>query len=401
MKLYYFDMIGRAEPIRLLLTHAGLKFEDIRIPFPEWPKYKSKFELGQIPVLEIDGKQYCQTTAILEFLGAKYKYIPKNFGQLSKVIFVINTLEDFYEKAYAIVSKMSPLDEKTKAEMLPKVTKEFGPLYLGAIEKLLKENPCKEYIIGKKYTIADFFLLGLYRSLIKDEDFHKHFYDYFTKTHPELNEYLKKRMKDFACYYGEGKLKLYYFDMAGRAEMIRMLLKYVKAPFEDIRIKFDDWGKEKTSGKFPLQQVPVLTCEATGMTLCQTDAIMHWLGKKYDLVPKKAEKFYKVLWWCNTTKDILEGCMRIYLPIPEDKKKEILKTFYENSVPVFLHGMEERLKENKTQEFLVGRKNTIADFYLLGVYRGVIMGGQFNEVKDQLSEYPTLLKYLELKDKQF
>lgn len=352
-------------------------------------------------MLEVDGKQYCQTDAILEFLGAKYKYIPKNFGLFSKVIYVINTLGDFIQKAYAAISNLSPFDEKARAEMLPKVTKEIGPRFLGAIEKVLKENPCKEYIVGNKYTIADFYMLGFYRTLIKDENFRKPFYDYFIKTHPDLNAYLEKRMKDFACYYGEGKLKLYYFDLPGRAEMIRMLLKFVKAPFEDIRMTSDQWGKEKASGKFPLQQLPVLTCEATGMTLAQTDAIMHWLGKKFNLLPKKAEKFYRVLWWCNTAKDILEGCMRTYLPIPEEKKKEILKAFYENSVPVFLRAMEQRLTENKSQEFLVGRKNTIADFYLLGVYRGVIMSGQFNEIKDQLAKYPTLLKYLQLKDKQF
>lgn len=401
MKLYYFDMPGRAEPIRLLLTHAGVKFEDVRIPFQDWPKYKDKFELKQIPVLEVDGKQYCQTMAILEFLGAKYKYIPKNFGMFSKIIFAINTLEDLLAKVYAAVSSMSALDEKTKGEELNKVFTTYGPLYLGALDRLLKENPCKEFIVGNRYSIGDFYLLGAYRTLVADENFKKQFYDKFVEKHPELNAYMEKRMKDFSCYYGQCKLKLYYFDFPGRSEGIRILLNYVKAPFEDIKMKEEDWAKEKTSGKFELQQVPMLECEATGMRLVQTDAIMHWLGKKFGLMPKKAEKFYKVLWWCNTAKDITEGCVRIYLPVPEDKKKEIMAKFYENSVPVLLEGMENRLKSNKTQDFLVGRKNTVADFYLIGVWRGIVVGAGFKEIIGQLSKYPVLQKYIEKKDKEF
>ena len=48
LKFHYFPVYGRGEPIRMLLDHAGVKFEDNKITFADWPALKTsgKFEFG-------------------------------------------------------------------------------------------------------------------------------------------------------------------------------------------------------------------------------------------------------------------------------------------------------------------------------------------------------------------
>ena len=402
MKLYYFDFTGRAEAIRLLLTHANVKFEDVRLKFDEWPKHKDEFELKQLPVLEDNGVRFCQSYAIMEYLGAKHGYLPKCPPELYNVMFVMNTTEDLLMKVYSALSQRSPFDEKGKADALEKLLNADGPLFMGALEKRLQENCCKDFLVGHEYTIADFYVLGVYKNIITNEEWMKAFGHLIAEKFPTLHAYAEKRLKDFNSYYKKCQMKLYYFDMPGRAEMIRVMLKHLNIPFEDIRIKFEDWPKLKVSGKFELQQLPLLECEPCGMHLCQADAIMHRMARKSGLLPIcKPDILYQVVWWCNTLKDIMEGAFKGFLPIPEEKKKQMRVEFFTKTVPVLFQAMEAKLKANASHEFLVGEKYTMADFYLIGVWRAVVMNPMFGEFKELVAKTPLLNEYFEKKNKLF
>jgi hypothetical protein len=52
--------------------------------------------------------------------------------------------------------------------------------------------------------------------------------------------------------------KLIYFNLRGRGEVARLIFKYVKQNFEDVRVKSSDWPELKTltpTGKLPILEI--------------------------------------------------------------------------------------------------------------------------------------------------
>ncbi len=73
LKLYYFDIKGKGECIRLICAYAGLKLDDHRFESRDQflaMKNSSLLPFGQVPMLEVDGKAtMVQSTAIMRYLG--------------------------------------------------------------------------------------------------------------------------------------------------------------------------------------------------------------------------------------------------------------------------------------------------------------------------------------------
>lgn len=131
-KLVYFDVYGRAEPIRMLLWHAKQEFEDIRLTPEDFAKHKEegKFEFGQVPLLEVDGKKYVQSHAILRLLGRKHGYYPE--ADLEAAWKIDSTLDSITDLVGAML-KIKNEPEETKKASLENFLTNTLPKWLDAI----------------------------------------------------------------------------------------------------------------------------------------------------------------------------------------------------------------------------------------------------------------------------
>jgi glutathione S-transferase len=119
-KVIYFDGYGRAEAIRILLTHAKVDFEDVRIGWADWATKKAELnlEFGQVPAVELDGKLYTQTSAIIRALGKLHGYYPEDPLTAWKVDSLCDSFDDLNTHIAKIV--WGNLNEEDKKAALEK-----------------------------------------------------------------------------------------------------------------------------------------------------------------------------------------------------------------------------------------------------------------------------------------
>lgn len=187
-------------------------------------------------------------------------------------------------------------------------------------------------------------------------------------------------------------LQLYYFDFPfWRAEISRIALHASGQPFDDVRLKRDEFRALKASGELPFGQVPVLKVGDT--FIAQTGAIARYCGRLAGLYPQDALMQAQVDQVIDAISDItlhIGRSMRISDP---DEKLTARALLAKETLPLWL-GFLERLLDKNNNGYFVGDTLTMAD---LAVWRGMgwLTGGILDGIPANLLDgFPQLQKHV-------
>ena len=184
--LHYFEVHGRGSPMRMLLDHAKVKYEDHQISFGEWPEIKPTMPNQQVPCLELpDGTKMAQTYAILRFLGKRHGYYPTDDFEAQRVDELLDRYMDVMSKVYM------PHFAEDKEALYPNIFEKLIPSFLKEIDAACAKG---EFICGPKITIADFAVGGLYTNYCANEHitFAKDKFAQILKDFPNFEAYGKR-----------------------------------------------------------------------------------------------------------------------------------------------------------------------------------------------------------------
>ena len=161
-RLHYFPESGNSYKLALMLTLCSETFEPVWTDFgggatrtAEWRRTVN--EMGEIPVLEVDGKRLTQTAPILLGLAEQYG----RFGgetaedkfELLRWLFWDNHKLTGYMATYRYFRTFTPTPDQHVLAHFRKRLDDF----LGILETHLRQNA---FAIGAKPTIADISMMA-------------------------------------------------------------------------------------------------------------------------------------------------------------------------------------------------------------------------------------------------
>lgn len=156
------------------------------------------------------------------------------------------------------------------------------------------------------------------------------------------------------------KIKLVYFNIEGRGEIIRLCFAHGKVPFEDKRLSGEEFGALKPS--LPLGQVPVLHVDDT--VYSQSMAMARYAASLSGIYPKDASKVLRVESVLGCHDEMVSAIVEILFLIPDEATKAAkTKEMAEKKTPLVLSYIQSLV----IGKFVLGYEISIADIAILCV----------------------------------
>lgn len=167
--------------------------------------------------------------------------------------------------------------------------------------------------------------------------------------------------------------KLTYFNVRGKAEVIRILFAVAGVDYEDVRLDYASWpGNYKESLELPFGQLPVLSIDGT--LYCQSASIGRYLAEKFGLAGKTDLDKLRADMIVHCGEDFQGAMSPIYHDQDEEHKALSIKKFQEVNLPTYCENFEKLLKQNSGGDgYYVGDSLTWADIAIYQIVMSFVL----------------------------
>jgi glutathione S-transferase len=198
-------------------------------------------------------------------------------------------------------------------------------------------------------------------------------------------------------------LKLYYFNLQARGELIRLILAAANRSYEDIRYSFEQWPEYKP--KMILGQCPVLEL-ADGTQIPQSMTIARYVARETGLAGSDNLESAKIDAVVDTQRDTNEVFYsKVFFEKDEQKKAEELQKFLSETLVKHVENLS-KLKKAYSQDerYFVGNKLSWADLLVYYSIQALVkaipqvqekIGDQFKPLFEAINANESLKKYLD------
>jgi glutathione S-transferase len=209
VEVLYFDIRGRAEPIRLLLEDVGVAYEDKQISLEEWPAIRETTPFRRLPVYTAGDVQIPESFAIMNHLGREHGLLGEDEAARIRCDVTVEAWRDYGNRVANTFGALS----KSEADRRAFLETEQPALLADLEAYYLARGTDAPYWAGTAPTIADFAAFHLLEGvanqlpeLMVRFGALKEFHDAFAER-PRIKAYLTSPRRPAALFYGpDGKI---------------------------------------------------------------------------------------------------------------------------------------------------------------------------------------------------